>query len=206
MKSHCKPAFILIVLTLHLLSVKVFREQARETDEIDFQLITSKVTKLIDSSEIEVDAEPKEENKKEIPEKLKNVKVDTENPSAEPYTKAKGDVSFLKFQKRLSRAPDQIMRYYHATSNEFPGLWCNNECIPSSIPNCACGAKRQLEFQILPTLISSMNIDHSAKNALDWGILSIYVCSASCDLANCGLAEELCWLQTFSEQGIIAPE
>ncbi|WBW74153.1 SSU-rRNA maturation protein Tsr4-like protein 2 Tsr402 [Schizosaccharomyces osmophilus] len=186
--------------------VRVFRCQASESEfeNLNLTLDESSNSKLCNAREIEVDSEPSNEALEVQPKILEDVKVETENPTNEPYTKATGDTSFLKFQKRISRAPDQILRYYHSASAE--PLWCNKDGIPTSVPDCSCGAKRILEAQIVSTLLTELNIDHSAEDALDWGVLSIYTCSESCNLANKGIAEEVCWLQKFSDQGIEAPE
>ncbi|EPX72731.1 programmed cell death protein [Schizosaccharomyces octosporus yFS286] len=186
--------------------IRVFRGQASESEfeNLDLTLDDNAKSKLCDPREIEVDSEPSNEASEIEPKVLENLTVETENPTNEPYTKPTGDTSFLKFQKRISRAPDQILRYYHSDSSE--PLWCNKDGIPTNVPNCSCGAKRILETQILSTLLTELNIDHSSENALDWGVLAIYTCSESCDLANKGIAEEVCWLQKFSEQGIEAPE
>ncbi|EPY52691.1 programmed cell death protein [Schizosaccharomyces cryophilus OY26] len=186
--------------------IRVFRSQASKTEfkNLDLTLEENFNSKLCSPREIEVDSDPSDEPSEVQQKDLQDVKVETENPTNEPYTKATGDTSFLKFQKCISRAPDQILRYYHSPSSQ--PLWCNKDGIPTSVPDCSCGAKRILEVQIVSTLLAELEIDHSAEDALDWGVLTIYTCSESCDLANKGIAEEVCWLQKFSDQGIEAPE
>lgn len=52
----------------------------------------------------------------------------------------------------------------------------------------------------MPTLLSFLNIDHSEKYSLDWGILNIYTCEKSCMLANNDVCEELLWRQEISSE------
>ncbi|KAG4301036.1 hypothetical protein PCK1_002735 [Pneumocystis canis] len=125
----------------------------------------------------------------------------------EKFSKVKGDKIFLQFQKRLSRAPTQVLRYIRTELNNTKDddtLWISSkgQLNNSEISECPCGQKRTIEFQIMPTLLSFLNIDHSEKYSLDWGILNIYTCEKSCILANNGICQELLWRQEISSEAI----
>jgi hypothetical protein len=87
------------------------------------------------------------------------------------------DKYFQKFQKRIARAPDQILRY------SFGGkeLWMTPE-VPSQIPNCeGCGAKRVFEMQLLSTLLFVIkDTNKKVKLNLDFGTVVCFSCSQSC--------------------------
>lgn len=170
----------------------------------ELSLDTDYVCQFCEAREIEVDSEPDKEAEKATDIDTSNIKIE-ENDTKEQYTKAQGDVAFLKFQKRLSREPDQVLRYYHDRNNDN-ALWCSESGRVTDIPLCSCGAKRVLEFQVLSTILAHLNIDFSQKETLDWGVLNVYVCSAFCDKANSKYAEELCWRQEFSSQSILSVE
>ncbi|KAG5519434.1 hypothetical protein PMAC_002061 [Pneumocystis sp. 'macacae'] len=123
----------------------------------------------------------------------------------EKFSSIKGDKTFLHFQKRLSRAPTQVLRYIRTELNNTKNsdiLWINlnGQLNNSEVTECPCGEKRTIEFQIMPTLLSFLNIDHTKKYSLDWGILNIYTCEKSCMLANNHICEELLWRQEISSE------
>ena len=82
------------------------------------------------------------------------------------------------------------------------GLWISSQgkLSTSSIPDCQhCGGRRSAEAQILPTLLSYLSeLDHTKPEALDWGVLNLYTCERSCDVArHGGVVEEVCWRQEY---------
>lgn len=95
------------------------------------------------------------------------------------------DKVFSKFKKRVAENPEQILRYER---NGTP-LWIAAEPVPETLPNCACGASRQFEFQIMPQLLSLLN-----ENELDWGVIAIYTCSKNCNIIE-GYKEEFVFKQ-----------
>ena len=113
------------------------------------------------------------------------------------------DKQFLKFQKRIALAPDQVLRYYHIdndTSNEGP-LWVAEEQ-DQIIPNCDCGAPRKFEFQIMPQLLNYIG------DNIDWGTILVYTCTSDCSRANGSYSLEYGRIQHFTNQGMspaIAP-
>ncbi|GFH14016.1 programmed cell death 2, partial [Haematococcus lacustris] len=109
---------------------------------------------------------------------------------------------FAMFQARMALAPDQVVRYCFQ-----PGahpLWPRPEPQPSTadIPACPlCGEPRQFEFQVLPQLLNHLGQDDLDEDALDWGTLAVYSCSASCSTealeaqTGSAYAEEFVWAQ-----------
>lgn len=68
------------------------------------------------------------------------------------------------------------------------------------VPKCPCGAPREFEFQVLPSLLHLLDVDShftphrttgEAENCLypysskgmNWGVVAIFSCSASCPLS-----------------------
>lgn len=89
------------------------------------------------------------------------------------------DKVFNKFTKRVARHPDQVLRY---DRGGMP-LWItgNTENNISYVPNCQyCDGERQFEFQVMPQLLNYLNVGIEV-NSIDWGVLAVYTCKASCD-------------------------
>ncbi|XP_056134894.1 programmed cell death protein 2 isoform X3 [Lampris incognitus] len=103
---------------------------------------------------------------------------------------------FQRFKKRIAAEPHQVLRYSRGGSP----LWVLSQHIPSDqdVPPCTCGAKRIFEFQVMPQLLNSLNVD-STGASIDWGTLSVYTCSVSCDCENCYYPEFI-WKQDFSSE------
>lgn len=117
----------------------------------------------------------------------------------EEETKVEVDSAFLKFEKRISRCPDQVLRY----SKEDKILWVSDSNRDPDIPNCEhCGSRRTFEFQIMPQLLNELGIDHRNKNALDWGTLVIYTCSKHCEAADGKYVPEYLFRQQFDSAGL----
>lgn len=107
------------------------------------------------------------------------------------------DKQTLRFQQRVSVAPDQVLRYGH------PVMWVHssNQPLPSMIPDCAnCGSPRRYEYQILPQLLYYLRVDHKSPRdsavSINFSTIAVYTCSASCD-PPLGLAysPEFLWIQ-----------
>ncbi|XP_024963992.1 programmed cell death protein 2 [Cynara cardunculus var. scolymus] len=102
--------------------------------------------------------------------------------------------SWASFQKRISRAPDQVLRYSrHETSKP---LWPMLTGQPSKvdIPKCSsCCSDRSFEFQILPQLLYFFDVKNDA-NSLDWATIVVYTCEASCN-GSLAYEEEFAWVQ-----------
>jgi len=90
----------------------------------------------------------------------------------------RSDKAFNQFKKRISPAPDQVLRY------DLGGdpLWISSEnTLPTkNIPPCNhCKGPRIFEFQIMPQLLNHLGLD-PLKDDLDWGIIAVYTCKSSC--------------------------
>ena len=126
------------------------------------------------------------------------------------------DLDFLRFQKRLRRVPDQVVRYLHGNvgrefcnddGDEEDGeerpllepLWCSAQGRPRAedVPCCEnCGAARVPEFQIMPQIIDLLGV--SVHAGMDFGTLVVYTCSRSCcekPGATCHYLREFVWKQ-----------
>lgn len=51
-----------------------------------------------------------------------------------------------------------------------------------------------LYLQVMPQLLSSLDIDDEQDTALDWGTIAVYCCAASCNTEE-AYAEEFVWVQ-----------
>ncbi len=132
------------------------------------------------------------------------------------------DGSRYHFQQRVAVEPEQVLRYSHAEAAR--PLWLGAHARPGAVPPCErCGAARWFEFQLLPQLLC--HVDSSCElptmpdgvtaggpgavgglgandaDALDWGTVAVYTCSASCaaddEEGTSPYAEEFCWHQPF---------
>ncbi|RKP08862.1 programmed cell death protein 2, partial [Thamnocephalis sphaerospora] len=117
------------------------------------------------------------------------------------------DDAFLAFQRRVSRYPQQVLRYArveYAQEIAEP-LWVSDIGRPESgdIKACEhCGAARTFEFQIMPQLLNYLHIDHAAAESLDWGTLALFTCSRNCHVAGAAYVQEVLWRQDFSSHGM----
>ncbi|CAK1604211.1 unnamed protein product [Parnassius mnemosyne] len=142
--------------------------------------------------ELVVDVEDEEDNtcvdEKQEMEKLRKMMIekkagtlsDISENELEQYAKnMPQDKVFNKFSKRISRHPEQVLRYDRGGTP----LWItgNTENHLIYIPNCQyCNGDRQFEFQVMPQLLNFINIGIDI-NSIDWGILAIYTCKNSCN-------------------------
>eukprot|EP01117_Protostelium_nocturnum_P012898 TRINITY_DN4776_c0_g1_i2.p1 TRINITY_DN4776_c0_g1~~TRINITY_DN4776_c0_g1_i2.p1 ORF type:complete len:723 (-),score=237.95 TRINITY_DN4776_c0_g1_i2:141-2309(-) len=104
---------------------------------------------------LEVEDEPKEKKKKKIDDDRwkEYQKEESSSGKEETWDNEKYESTervFLKFQKRMARSPEQIVRY------SFGGapIWIDNDK-PIKLSSCShCGSSRVFELQLLPTVIS----------------------------------------------------
>ncbi|KAH9821319.1 programmed cell death protein 2 [Melampsora americana] len=142
-------------------------------------------------------------------------------------TKASVDLTFLKFQSRLSRAPDQVLRYLKVNEPIIKPLWVSDEdgkrYEPRRCLNCEKGFQI-IEFQILSTILSSLGLEESSSSStsgseegIDFGTILVYTCEGSCERRRRrlnesdgdsklsernGWVEEGCLVQMFSLDGV----
>ncbi|KAJ9547637.1 hypothetical protein OSB04_020180 [Centaurea solstitialis] len=132
---------------------------------------------------------------------------DTEMSNSDAYGKAlpannedEGDAKcWASFQKRIARAPDQVLRYSRCDTSK--PLWPMLSGQPSKpdIPKCdSCFSDRSFEFQILPQLLYYFDVKNDA-NSLDWATIVVYTCEASCD-GSSAYEEEFAWVQLMPPQ------
>jgi len=84
-----------------------------------------------------------------------------------------------RFQQRLSRSPEQVIRYCWGGEP----LWLHAPPT-SKLPKCVCGASRCFELQLLPTLHAQLSqaVPSAKLKALgmEWGSVIIFTCSKDC--------------------------
>jgi pre-rRNA-processing protein TSR4 len=88
---------------------------------------------------------------------------------------------FTRFTARVSRAPEQCVRYTFA--GDATPLWTSrrNQIASATVPACErCGARRRFEFQVMPQAITYLGVDSADDDAPDWATIAVFTCSASC--------------------------
>lgn len=106
--------------------------------------------------------------------------------------------SWAAFQERISREPEQVLRYYRLAKTK--PLWPVSSGRPSKmdIPRCNyCGGPRACEFQVLPQLLYYFGVENHA-DSLDWATIVVYTCEASCE-NRVAYKEEFAWVQLLSQ-------
>ena len=90
------------------------------------------------------------------------------------------DEAMAKFKEVIGHSPSQVLRY----RRKGAPLWISSEARLSAkdVPHCDnCGARRVFEFQLMPQLLLSLNLDpEGGEDGIDWGILAVYTCEDSC--------------------------
>lgn len=127
---------------------------------------------------------------------------DIEMSNSDAYGKAlltnnedEGDAkSWASFQKRIARAPDQVLRYSRFDTSKPLWPMLSGQPSKANIPKCpSCFSDRTFEFQILPQLLYYFDVKNDA-NSLDWATIVVYTCEASCD-GSLAYEEEFAWVQ-----------
>lgn len=98
------------------------------------------------------------------------------------------DMEFLNFQRRLERAPQQVVRYIHgnvgcaaAGEEAAEPLWCSEKNKPGEVPCCPlCGGRRVAEFQLTPQIIYLEGV--STDSSFDFGTVVVYTCVNTCSI------------------------
>ena len=147
------------------------------------------ITEEAEEEDHEVQEEQEEEEDEEEEEMAKYLKMDKEGKTGgslsipaevEGDAAAATDESMSRFKEVVSHSPDQVLRY----SRGGNPLWISaeNRLSPKDVPNCdSCGGVRIFEFQIMPQLLASLDLDNGDEEGIDWGILAVYTCQESCN-------------------------
>eukprot|EP01133_Synstelium_polycarpum_P008383 gene8383-9855_t len=110
------------------------------------------------------------------------------------------DKELAVFNNATSSDKDQILR-----NKEYKVLWVSEKDVPTNqdIPACPhCQGSRRFEMQVLPQLLYFLDVDQNHATSIteiDYGVLTIYTCSNSCEYSNAnGFLEEFVWKQNFT--------
>uniref|UniRef100_A0A1I7V4Y8 MYND-type domain-containing protein n=2 Tax=Caenorhabditis tropicalis TaxID=1561998 RepID=A0A1I7V4Y8_9PELO len=104
------------------------------------------------------------------------------------------DLDFDKFNRLVHLNPDQIVRYKR---NGVPLRATGLSDLSEEVEPCElCGAPRRFEMQLMPHLLSLIDVDCIGQS-IDWASVYIYTCSASCQIPEDGYAKEFIAKQDF---------
>ncbi|XP_022157365.1 programmed cell death protein 2 [Momordica charantia] len=109
--------------------------------------------------------------------------------------------SWASFQDRLSKAPEQVLRYCRDVGSK--PLWPMSSGRPSKadIPKCSyCSGPMCYEFQILPQLLYYFGVKNDV-DSLDWATIVVYTCEASCE-STVAYKEEFAWVQLSAPSAV----
>ncbi|CAH4018538.1 unnamed protein product [Pieris brassicae] len=192
--SNCKNVYYCCRKHQILHWQKGHKESCTNVSEIDdhyFTITESGKDLLFKEWELIVDEEDEEDVKdvdtneemeklrKLIQEQKAGTMNDVNDSELEEYSRnIPEDKLFNKFNKRIARHPDQVLRYDKGGTP----LWITgNSNVLIDVPNCQyCNEERQYEFQIMPQLLNFINVGIEL-NSIDWGVLAIYTCKQSCN-------------------------
>ncbi|KAJ3165939.1 Programmed cell death protein 2 [Geranomyces variabilis] len=146
----------------------------------------------------------------ELTPELQKIKIDEADTHEDiEETEVDVDKAFLRFQKRILKEPEQVVRYARVSYADGPHpepLWVsdNGKIAQSDVPQCPhCNGPRVFEFQVMPQLLNVLEINHYTADALDWGTVAVYSCIANCRPSDeRAYVEEFVWRQMFSEHGM----
>ncbi|GAA5862083.1 hypothetical protein JCM3774_006167 [Rhodotorula dairenensis] len=158
--------------------------------------------------EYDIAAEPEPYEESYLPETAPPAPEQAEAGSEDaeaPDTRTGVDSAFLIFQERIEREPKQVLRFYRIPGVENPEpLWASNRKIgPEQVPTCElCRAERKVEFQILSTLLPSLEDD-----AFEFDSLLVYTCANNCEIPSrpggkTGWQSEIAFKQDFAAAGV----
>lgn len=164
--------------------------------DMDTEWIPSSI--LNGDSDSDDDEEPDEKQMQEYKKYLETHKTENNEISTAELEEAedsvKKDNAFKRFSQIVSMNPEQILRYERGGR---PLLATDNASPPECVPNCMlCGASRQFEMQLMPHLLSLIEVDSVGKS-IDWGTVMLFSCSQNCRIPNDGYAEEFLFKQDF---------
>ncbi|GAA5930610.1 uncharacterized protein JCM15063_002413 [Sporobolomyces koalae] len=158
--------------------------------------------------EWDIAAEPEPYEESYLPDPAAPSPEQAEGEDADaPDTISGVDKEFLAFQERIEREPKQVLRFYRLPDVEEPEpLWTSKKKVNASeVPPCElCRGPREIEFQILSTLLSHLDDD-----ILDFDSLLVYTCLDNCQIPprapvgdRTGWAVEVAFKQDFTASGV----
>uniref|UniRef100_A0A915LWM3 MYND-type domain-containing protein n=1 Tax=Meloidogyne javanica TaxID=6303 RepID=A0A915LWM3_MELJA len=111
-------------------------------------------------------------------ENIKNKNEETIEDDLNKMEEEIEDLAFNNFTKIIQQESKQILRYqrggHFILATDFSSS-------PNLIPNCElCGGPRQFEFQLMPYLLSLIDIDSVGGQSLDWITHSVNLLPCSC--------------------------
>ncbi|XP_037775681.1 programmed cell death protein 2-like [Penaeus monodon] len=90
-----------------------------------------------------------------------------------------GDVLLHKFKKRISRSPQQVMRY--CREEGASPLWLRPPGASDVATKCQhCGGSMVFELQLTPQLIIHLRVSGVQGTPLEFGTVAVFTCLASC--------------------------
>ncbi|KDO28272.1 hypothetical protein SPRG_06323 [Saprolegnia parasitica CBS 223.65] len=126
-----------------------------------------------------------------------------ESESVEAYERTPlREKLFLRFQKRMKRAPTQCLRYHYGGNP----LW-SSPPPKIDVPPCPCGASRVFELQLVPTTNYFLNVEKYAHEThtegagivlgggMDWQTVLVWSCPDSCTRSH----EEFVYVQPVTD-------
>jgi len=105
-------------------------------------------------------------------ENIKNKNEETIEDDINKMEEEVEDTAFNNFNKIIQQESKQILRYqrggHFILATDFSSS-------PNLIPNCElCGGPRQFEFQLMPYLLSLIDIDSVGGQSLDWVFKQVF--------------------------------
>ncbi|XP_045593705.1 programmed cell death protein 2-like isoform X2 [Procambarus clarkii] len=90
-----------------------------------------------------------------------------------------GDVLLHKFKKRISRSPQQVLRYCREEGSS--PLWLHPPGQSEVATKCQfCGGSMVFEMQITPQLVLHLRVAGVQGTPLEFGTVTVFTCAASC--------------------------
>jgi len=107
------------------------------------------------------------------------------------------DKASEKFNSRVRRAPQQIIRYQRSGEP----LLCTFTAKLPEISACSkCGGQRSFEFQVMPQILCVLGLGSELQEAVDWGSIYIFTCNKDCDIE--GYVEEFAAVLDFDKTNL----
>jgi len=128
-------------------------------DELKIQMLLDKYLEEEDDEEIKKSIQQSFQKKKSLKKHI-NLSEKIELYERLPPKQQ----AFYLFTSRIKRTPNQVLRYAYGG---LPMWSIPCQKTNSMVPNCKCGAKREFEFQFMPSILHILNVDLFVKNHLE---------------------------------------